>query len=325
MLRKREEEERNPVVVPSVGVVGDMEGMIDAGQAGAASAESLFEHPADIKIEEGRDIPVQGDQEVKPEPVDTAVPVGEQIKQYALDTVGMAQEQPKVDLQQTSEKLQDEVKPSIEQPGDMGTQLAEAPAADGQQGDKLPDAESKELQPLETLDTTDDMTYESLFGPKSAHDDHPDLNFDDFDFGTDNAADQGENQGQDYSMENDGHIDLSTFGETTDQPFGNDDGSSMLQGLESYANQVPEESGDINMLGTTNAGGNSGGDAEIINLDAEDGVGMSGADLDLAMGIGGNETNFDELLDSLDFDGGEDTTGLDNQEFNDAYFGIGDS
>lgn len=300
---------------------------IDGAQAAITTQDGGILEPANtVKTEEVGDSVQAKDNKVKTEPSDTAVQVGDsQTKKETLDMVDLVQEQPKADLLQTSDKLQDEVKPSIEQPGES-TQPAEVSAAGGQQVDKLQDAPSKELEPLETLDTNDDMTYESLFGPKSVHDDHPDLNFDDFDFGTDTAAaDQGDNQGQDYSMQNDGHIDLSTFGEPTDQPFGNDDGSSMLQGLESYANQVPEESGDINMLDTANSGGNAGGDGEIINLDGEDGVGMSGADLDLAMGIGGNETNFDDLLDGLDFEGGDDTTGLENQEFDDAYFGIGDS
>ncbi|ELR05218.1 hypothetical protein VC83_07723 [Pseudogymnoascus destructans] len=318
-VRRREEELRNPVAKPNEGVAVDM-GMetVDDAQPGMATRDGgLLEQPAHIKMEEAPDALGQGgDQLVKPEPSGTAVQAGDLTKQEALDTLDLFEEQPKEDLVQTSEKPQDEVKQSIEQP--------EASAADVQQVDKLQDAPTKELGPLDTLDTNDDMPYESLFGPKSAHDDHPDLNFDDFDFGTDNAA-GGENQDQEYSMANDGHIDLSTFGEACDQPFGNDDGSSMLQGLESYANQVPEEGADINMLDTANSGGNAGGDGEIINLDGEDGVGMSGADLDLAMGIGGNETNFDDLLDSLDFEGGDETTGLENQKFDDAYFGIGDS
>lgn len=320
---------RNPVAQPSEIVAVPMaQETIDSAQAATATQDGgILEQPANIvKTEEAGDLFQAKDNKVKSEPLDTTVQVGDaQTKKETLDTVDLVQEQPRADVQ-TSEKLQDEVKPSIEQPGETSTQPAEVSAAGGQQVDKLQDAPSKELEPLDTLDTNDDMTYESLFGPKSAHDDHPDLNFDDFDFGTDTAAaDQGDNQGQDYSMQNDGHIDLSTFGEPTDQPFGNDDGSSMLQGLESYANQVPEESGDINMLDMANSGANAGGDGEIINLDGEDGVGMSGADLDLAMGIGGNETNFDDLLDGLDFEGGDDTTGLENQEFDDAYFGIGDS
>ncbi|OBT90626.1 hypothetical protein VE02_00486 [Pseudogymnoascus sp. 03VT05] len=322
-VRRREEEVRNPVLkMGGAGVVG-MGGVVDGAQVGMGARDGgALEQPVNIKTEEARDALGQGgegDQQVRPEPSATAVQIGDQTKQEALDTLDLFEEQPKADIAQTTQKPQDEVKQSIEQPGDTGTQ-----PADGQQVDKLQDVPSKGLEPLDTLDTNDDMTYESLFGPKSAHDDHPDLNFDDFDFGTDNAA-GGENQGQDYSMQNDGHIDLSTFGEASDQPFGNDDGSSMLQGLESYANQVPEESGDINMLDTTNTGGNAGGDGGIINLDGEDGIGMSGADLDLAMDIGGNETNFDDLLDGLDFEGGDDTTGLENQEFDDAYFGIGDS
>ncbi|KFY86817.1 hypothetical protein V500_07386 [Pseudogymnoascus sp. VKM F-4518 (FW-2643)] len=325
-VRKREEELRNPVAQPieSVAVPMAQETIGGAQNATATQDGGILEQPANIvKTEEVGDSVQAKDQQVKSEPLDTTVQVGDsQMKKETLDMVDSVHEQPRADLQ-TSEKLQDEVKPSIELPGETTAQPAEVSAAGGQQVDKLP---SKDLEPLDTLDTNDDMTYESLFGPKSAHDDHPDLNFDDFDFGTDTAAaDQGDNQGQDYSMQNDGHIDLSTFGEPTDQPFGNDDGGSMLQGLESYANQVPEESGDINMLDTANSGGNAGGDGEIINLDGEDGVGMSGADLDLAMGIGGNETNFDDLLDGLDFEGGDDTTGLENQEFDDAYFGIGDS
>lgn len=297
------------------------QGKIDGAQAEAATRdENILGEPANIvKTEDAYDASAQPkDQQVKREPSDTAVQVGDsQAKNETSDTVDLVQEQPKTDLQ-TSEKLQDEVKPSIEQAGDATAQPAEVSAADVQQA-------NKELEPLDTLDTNDDITYESLFSPKSAHDDHPDLNFDDFDFGTDTAAADGQDQGQDFSMQNDGNIDLSTFGDSNDQPFGNDDGNSMLPGLESYANQVPEDSGDINMLDTANTGGNAGGDGEIINLDGEDGVGMSGADLDLAMGIGGNETNFDDLLDGLDFEGGDDTTGLENQEFDDAYFGIGDS
>ncbi|KFX99165.1 hypothetical protein V490_01916 [Pseudogymnoascus sp. VKM F-3557] len=321
-LRKREEELRNPVAKPAV-VDTEKEG-IDSAQAGTGASDGgLEQHDNIVKTEEAGD--ASKDQQVKREASDTVVQVGDsQTKPETSDAVDLVQEQSKADVPQTAEKPQDEVKQSIEQPGDASTQPAEASTGDGQKDDKGQDVPSKEMEG--TLDTNDDMNYESLFDPKSAHDDHPDLNFDDFDFGTDNAATDGQDQGQDYSMQNDGTIDLSTFGEPSDNQFGNDDGSSMLQGLESYANQVPEESGDINMLDTTNAGANTTGDGEIINLDGgEDGVGMSGADLDLAMGLGGNETSFDDLLDGMDFEGGDDTTGLENHEFDDAYFQIGDS
>lgn len=312
---------RNPVAQPSESVaLATAQETVDET---ATRGEGVLEQPSIVKTEEARDTGMQAkDQQVKPEPLDTAVQVGDgQAKNDTAGMVDLVQEQPKADLQ-IPEKPQNEIKPSIEQPGDTGTQ----PAADGQQADKLQDGTTKDLEPLDTLDTNDDMTYESLFGAKSANDDNQDLNLYDFDFGTDNAAADGQDQGQDFSMQNDGHIDLSTFGETTDQPFGNDDGSSMLQGLESYANQVPEEGGDINMLDTANTGGNAGADGGgIINLDGGDGVGMSSADLDLALDIGGNETNFDDLLDGLDFEGGDDTAGLENQEFDDAYFRIGDS
>jgi hypothetical protein len=322
-LRKREEELRNPVVKEAV--VGTEEEVVDGAQGGMTTGgEGLEQQDSTVKIEETGD--ASKDQQVKREASDTVAQVGDsQTKPETSDAVDLVQEQPKADVPQAAEKSQDEVKQSIEQPGDASTQPAEASAAEGQKDDKGQDVPSKEMEG--TLDTNDDMNYESLFDPKSAHDDHPDLNFDDFDFGTDNAAADGQDQGQDYSMQNDGPIDLSTFGEPSDNQFGNDDGSSMLQGLETYANQVPEESGDINMLDTTNTGGaNTTGDGEIINLDGgEDGVGMSGADLDLAMGLGGNETSFDDLLDGMDFEGGDDTTGLENHEFDDAYFQIGDS
>ncbi|KAL5347802.1 hypothetical protein ACLOAV_007212 [Pseudogymnoascus australis] len=311
-LRKREEELRNPVAQPSESVaVATAQETVDET---ATRGEGGLEQPSIVKTEDTRDTGMQAkDQEVKSEPLDTAVPMGDGQTKETAGMVDLVQEQPKADLQTSNP--QDEVKPSIEQPGETSTQ----PVADGQQADKPQDGTSKDLEPLDTLDTNDDMTYESLFGPKSANDDNQDLNLYDFDFGTDNAAADGQDQGQDFSMQNDGHIDLSTFGEATDQPFGNDDGSSMLQGLESYANQVPEESGDISMLDTANTGGNAGGDGGgMINLDGGDGVGMSSADLDLAMDIGGNETNFDDLLDGLDFEGGDDTAGLENREFDDA-------
>ncbi|KFY09720.1 hypothetical protein V492_05371 [Pseudogymnoascus sp. VKM F-4246] len=319
-LRRREEELRNPVAKPSEGaaVITALDTGESAQTGQVAGDGGLLEQQGDIVKTEAHD--VSGDKSEAPA---TTAQVGEQAKQEPSDMLDLSQEQPKADLPATSEKAQDEVKPSIELPGNTGTQPAEAGAAGAQQGDKPQDAENKDLETMGTLDTNDDMTYESLFGSKNGHDEHPDLNFDDFDFGTDTAAGEG-GEGQDYSMPNDGHIDLSTFGDDTQ--FGNDDGSSMLQGLESYANQVPEEGGDINMLGTANTSGNAAADGEIVNLDGgEDGVGMSGADLDLAMDLGGNETNFDDLLDGLDFPGGDDTTGLENQEFDDAYFHIEDS
>ena len=82
------------------------------------------------------------------------------------------------------------------------------------------------------------------------------------------------------------------------------------------------------MLDAPNSAENGDSEGEAIHVDGgeNDNVGMSGADLDLAMGLGGNETNFDDLLDGLDFEeDGDDQTGLENQEFDDAYFGIGDS
>lgn len=333
MLRAKEQELQNPIPQPVENAVGiTSQDQADITLANTATRdEAALEQPADIvKIEEGHDTMVQGnDHPVKQEPLDRTTQGGDQqMKHEVPETVDLVQGQSNAEAQRNSEKLQDEVKQSIEQATENTvSHPAEAVDAARQEADKLQEAANGDLEASNALDTNDDMNYESLFGPESAHDDHPDLNFDEFDFGADNSAgDQAQGQGQDFTQ-NDGHLDLSTFGDHTDQQFGNDDGSNMLQGLESYANQVPEDGGDINMLDVTNTGGNGATEGDAIRLDGDnDDVGMSGADLDLALGLGGNETAFDELLDGLDFgDGADDHTGLDNQEFDDAFYGIDDS
>jgi hypothetical protein len=329
-LRAEEEKLQNPVPQPSENVaIATTQEKIDSTPAERSTRdEGLVGQPTDIiKTEDAHDTVVRAnDHQMKHESLDTAVQAKDhQMKHEPSDTVDLVQEQPNAEALQNSQKLQDEIKQNI---ADTSTLPAEIVAADGQETDKSQEAPNGDLEAPDALETNDDMTYESLFGPESAHDDHPDLNFDDFDFGAGNtAADHNQDQGQDYTQ-NDGQIDLSTFGEHSDQQYGNDDESSMLQGLESYANQVPEDSGDIIMLDAASSAGNGDSEGEAIHVDGgeNDNVGMSGADLDLAMGLGGNETNFDDLLDGLDFEGGgDDQTGLENQEFDDAYFGIGDS
>lgn len=194
-----------------------------------------------------------------------------------------------------------------------------------------PEVQQADANPPEAqqVDANDDMNFDNLFGPSDDHDGHPDLDFDDFDFGPSNG---GNDQNQNDFGATDGQMDLSTFGDPAQQQYGNDDVSSMLQGLESYANQAPDDGEDVGML---DAGAASGGDAgnlregegdamEGVQGGADDDYGMSGADLDLAMGMG-NETSFDDLLDGMDFgDEGGEGKGMQEDEFGDAFFGIGE-
>jgi hypothetical protein len=162
-----------------------------------------------------------------------------------------------------------------------------------------------------------DMNYESLFGDTD-HADAADLNFDDFDFETGDTN----NQNQEYTH-TEGEIDLSTFGQ---QPSYND-GTSMLQGLETYANAASDDVGildgqnpDLN----SNHLANSGQDAARNNESYD----MSGGDVDMNTNM--EDTTFDDLMNEIDFgddnaDGGAGGDLIDSSGFDDAFFGMTDS
>lgn len=147
----------------------------------------------------------------------------------------------------------------------------------------------------------------------STDNDAADLDFGDFDFGVNTT----ENQNHDFSGSG-GGFDLSSFG---NQASNNDgDTSSLLQGLDGFA----DGSGDnFDILDFSN---NTTGNKGTVESAGDD-IGMSGGDLDMALGLGANnESTFDDLLDGMDFDDGDDNgTGEDmmkHGEFDNAFFGL---
>lgn len=289
-----------------------------------------IQEPVDnVKLEETQDAPA---------PIDDQKP-----KLESLDNFSFSQQPANAESQPASEKPQDATQPQTQAGQEAIISIDQSANIESPEAQTKPQVVPKQedVEAPAAAETNDDMNYESLFGPEGAHDNHPDLNFDDFDFGPDNTASE-QVQSQDFAH-NDAQMDLSTFGDHTQQQqqFSNDDVSSMLQGLETYANQAPDEGGDVDMLGggdvgdgndNVAAGGEAGAEGNQVmgggpGAAGHDEFGMSGTDLDLAMGMGANETSFDDLLDGMDFGGGGEGEGgeLEGQEFDDAFFGIGES
>jgi hypothetical protein len=132
-----------------------------------------------------------------------------------------------------------------------------------------------------------------------------DLNFN-FDFTTDTSG----NRSLDFGGGN-GDLDLSSFGGETNNNqdnigsilqdfdgYGNGDNSDFMLGLSNNANDPSNQNGD--------QGGNS----------AADDFGMSGGDLDMEMGMGANESNFDEMADDMDYGDANDDGGQFDMFFN---------
>jgi hypothetical protein len=155
-----------------------------------------------------------------------------------------------------------------------------------------------------------DATFDSMFD--AGNNDDSDLNFDDFGFSGDGTGNQNDDFGG-----NSGDFDLSSFGNQANQDTG--DPNSLLQGLDTFADG---SGGEFNMLEMSNTGSNNNGVGET----GADDFGMSGGDLDMALGMGANESTFDDLLDGMDFgDADDDGTGgdmMEHGEFDDAYFGL---
>jgi hypothetical protein len=155
----------------------------------------------------------------------------------------------------------------------------------------------------------EDSAFDSMFD--AGNNDDTDLNFDDFGFSGDATDNQNDFSG------NNGEFDLSSFGNHTNNDNG--DPNSLLQGLERFGDG---SGGDFNLLDMSNTGANNNG----IGENAADDFGMSGGDLDMALGMGANESNFDDLLDGIDFGDGDDDGGggdmMEHGEFDDAFFGL---
>jgi hypothetical protein len=147
-------------------------------------------------------------------------------------------------------------------------------------------------------------TFSSIFD--AGNHGNSDLTFD-FDFTTDGTG----NQNLDFGGSN-GDLDLSSFGGQVNSNQGNID--SMLQDLDGYGNA---SSSDFNIAdlshNTNNQTGDQGGSSTA------DDFGMSGGDLDMGMGMGANESNFDEMVNSMEFGDGDD-----GGQFNDAFFSFSD-
>lgn len=117
-----------------------------------------------------------------------------------------------------------------------------------------------------------------------------------------------------------GDLDLSSFGDPVHNS--NDEVNDMLKGFDGFA--AADSSNDFSMMdlgntSTSNAMDTSGGKEQ-------DDFGMSGGDLDMALGLENNESTFDDLLDGIDFGDGVDNSGQDlmeHGEFDDAFFGMG--
>jgi hypothetical protein len=143
-----------------------------------------------------------------------------------------------------------------------------------------------------------DTSLDDLFDIGGAGD--GDLNFDDFDFNTGNSN-------QDFDQ-NDGGLDLSSFGNQASNK--DDDVSNLLPGLESYGDG--NEGGDFNSLDLSSTTNNLG-------VGGTEDFGMSGGDLDMALGMGNNESAFDDLLEGMDMD---DFVDDGTNEFDDTFFGL---
>lgn len=153
-----------------------------------------------------------------------------------------------------------------------------------------------------------DTAFDSLFDGDNGE---SDLNFDDFNFSGDGTGNQNDDFGG-----NGGDFDLSSFGNQTNNDSG--DPSSILQGLESFGDGSGAE---FNLLDMSN----NATDNQEAGDNAGDDYGMSGGDLDMALGMGANESTFDDLLEGMDFGDGDDGTGGDMMEhgvFDDEFFGL---
>jgi len=148
-------------------------------------------------------------------------------------------------------------------------------------------------------------TFDELFDVSNGE---SDLNFDDFNFSGDGSG----NQNNDFGG-NGGGFDLSSFGNQTNNDSG--DPNSILQGLENFNDR---NGGDFNLLDMSNNATDNQGAGD----NAGDDFGMSGGDLDMALGM---ESTFDDLLEGMDFGDGDDGTGGDMMEhgdFDDSFFGL---
>jgi hypothetical protein len=163
------------------------------------------------------------------------------------------------------------------------------------------------------------MNFDSIFGTEGNGESN-DINFDDLDFSGDGTVNHN-NANLDFGG-NDGDMDLSSFGEhAVATSANNDDVSAMLQ-MDNFAHSGGDN--DFSMLDLSNNSAQSNNNQAPTQ--PQDDFGMAGGDLDVALGIGNNESNFDDLLDGIDF--GEDADNgaggdlMEHGEFDDAFFGI---
>jgi hypothetical protein len=151
-------------------------------------------------------------------------------------------------------------------------------------------------------------TVDSLFDGNNGE---SDFNFDDYNFSGDGTGNQNDDFGG-----NGGDFDLSSFGNQTNNDSG--DPNSILQGLESFGDG---SGADFNLLDISN----NATDNQGVSDNAGDEYGMSGGDLDMALGMGANESTFDDLLEGIDFGDDDDGTGgdmMEHGEFDEEFFGI---
>lgn len=171
--------------------------------------------------------------------------------------------------------------------------------------DAVPSAASEAPVTAGLQSTTLDSLYDANNNGES------DLNFDDFNFSGD-----GTGNGNDDFGGNGGEFDLSSFGNQTNNDSG--DPNSILQGLESFGDGT---GADFNLLEMSNNATDNQGTGDS----AGDDFGMSGGDLDMALGMGANESTFDDLLEGMDFGDGDDGTGgdmMEHGEFDEEFFGL---
>ncbi|KAI9743849.1 MAG: hypothetical protein M1818_002583 [Claussenomyces sp. TS43310] len=181
-------------------------------------------------------------------------------------------------------------------------------------GIRLMETQPEKLTAATEAPTTADlqnMDIDAFFDTGSTQ--NADLIFDDLEFTTDDKGHQNLDFGNTTA-----DLDLSSFGDQVNS--NNDDITAMLQGLDNYGST---SGNDLNMMDLSNTGTN---DQNIANNLIQDDFGMSGGDLDMALGVGNNQSTFDDLLDGMDFpDGTDDGTGgniMEHGEFDEAFFGV---
>jgi len=218
---------------------------------------------------------------------------------------------------QPSENKEQAVKGQEQKSGDGAT----AASGDVLTNDVPQGTSAPTITAPDAADLSLDMIFEGMDVDTSTKSVPDGLNFDTMDFTN--------NDGQDLQLDNNATQDLDAlmFGNTSgDNNDNSDNVASLLPGLENYANADNSQDFDMSSF-LPNDPPNDTKKADAAVGESQD---ESKADNDDLFGdFGGiaNESNFDDLLDGMDFgDGGDDNAGGEmmgsNEEFDNAFFGI---